>query len=174
MCIESPGQQKQPRLCFRCREFLFSPSKRTPRPPGARIQARGHTFLFIGFHICAYRFNMFYMILSLTTSNGVQRKGGLEHRCNRKFGRFCLRGWFRASDNNAALVTHLRAQPQRTDSPESFLTVRVAFVETKCLSGIHTPTYPTNRLGMSPSKRPPLDTATPCLPEEFRSLAACI
>jgi len=37
---------------------------------------------------------MFYMILSLTTSNGVQRKGGLEHRCNRKFGRFCLRGWF--------------------------------------------------------------------------------
>jgi hypothetical protein len=80
----------------------------------------------------------------------------------------------RASDNNAALVTHLRAQPQRTDSPESFLTVRVAFVETKCLSGIYTPTHPTNRLGTAPSKRPPLDTATPCLPEEFRSLAACI
>ena len=98
---------------------------------------------------------MFYMILSLTSSNGVQRKGGLEHRCNRKFGRFLFEGVVsirpRASDNNAALVTHLRAQPQRTDSPESFLTVRVAFVETKCLSGIYTPTHPTNRLGTGPA-----------------------
>ena len=30
MCIKSPDKQKQPHLCFRCREFVFSPSKMPP------------------------------------------------------------------------------------------------------------------------------------------------